>query len=79
MRRNRLFLHFPLSHLQYIKHFIDDFLHELLLHLPFKHEQVPIIGLMLPVTASTCQCGTNELSGSGLQPHSAGSDMLVSI
>ena len=25
MRRNHLFLHFPLSHLQYIKNFIDDF------------------------------------------------------
>ena len=42
MRRNHLFSHFPLSHLQYAKHFIDDFLHEQLVHLPFEYEQVAI-------------------------------------
>ena len=79
MRRNHLFLHFPLSHLQVTKHFIDGFLHEQLLHLPFKHEQVDIISLIISVTASPCQCDASELSGSGFQPHSIGSDMLVSI
>ena len=79
MRRNHLFLHFSLSFRLYTKHFIDDFLHEQLLHLPFEHEQVAIIGLMLSVTASSCQCGKNELSVSGSQPHSIGSRMLVSI
>ena len=53
MRRNHLFLHFPLSHLQYTKYFIDDFLHEQLLHLPIEHEQLSIIGLMLSVTSSS--------------------------
>ena len=43
-----------------------------LLHLPFKHEQVAVIGLMLSVTALSCQCGTNEPAGSGFQPHSIG-------
>ena len=56
---------FPLSHLQYTKHFIDDFLHGQLLHLPFEHEQVAIIGLMLSMTAWSCQCSTNEPSKSG--------------
>ena len=79
MRRNHLFLHFPLSHLQYAKYFIDDFLHEQLLHLPFEHEQLSIIGLMLSVTTSSCQCGASEPSGSGFQPHLIGSGMLVSI
>ena len=79
MRRNRLFLPFPLSHLQYTKYFIDNFLHEQLLHLPFEHEQLFVIGLMLSVTTSSCQCGTNEPSGTGFQPHSIGSGMLVSI
>ena len=77
--RNYLFLHFTLSQLQFTKHFIDDFLHKQLLHLPFEHEQVAIIGLMLSVTVSSCQCGTNEPSGSGFQPHLIGSGMLVSI
>ena len=36
-----------ISHLLYTKHFFDDFLHEQLMHLPFEHEQVAIIGLML--------------------------------
>ena len=79
MKRNHLFSHSPLSHLQYARHFIDDFLHEQLLHLPFEHEQVAIIGLMLSVTASSCQCGTNEKSESDFQPRSIGSGMLVSI
>ena len=79
MRRNHLFLNFPLSHLQYTKHFIDDFLHEQTPHLPFEREQVAIIGLMLSMTASSYQCGTNEPSGSVFQPHSIGSGMLVSI
>ena len=78
MRRNHLFLQFPLSHFQYTEHFIDDFLHEQLLHLPFEHEQVAIIGL-LSVTAMPYQCGTNEPSGSSFQLHSIGSGMLVSI
>ena len=43
MRRDHLLLHYPLSGLQYTKHFIDDFLHEQLLHLPFEHEQIAII------------------------------------
>ena len=69
MRRNHLFLHFPLSYLQYTKHFIDDFQHKQFLQLPFEHEQVkPIIDLMLSVTASSCQCGTNEWTGSGFPP-----------
>ena len=79
MRRNHLFLQFPLSHLQYIKHFIGDFLRKQLLHLPIEHEQVAIIGLMLSVTASSCQCGTKEPSESAFQLHSIRSDMLVSI
>ena len=78
MKRDHLFLRFPLSHLQYTKHFID-FLHKQLLHLPFKHKQVAIIGLMLSVTASSYQCGANELSVSGFQLNSIGSSMLVSI
>ena len=41
-------------------------------HLPFEHEKVAIIGLMLSVTTSSCQCGTNEPSGNGFQPHSIG-------
>ena len=72
MRRNNLFSHFPLSHLKHTKHFIDDFLYDQLLHLPFEHEQVAVIGLMLSVTTLSCQCGTNELAGSGFQPHSIG-------
>ena len=79
MRRNHFFLHFLLSHLQYTKHSIDDFLHEQLLPLTFRHEEIAIIGLMLSVTASSCQCGTNEPSGSGFQPHAIGSGILVSI
>ena len=76
MRRNNLFLHFLLADLQYTKHYIDF---EQLLHLPFEHEQVAIIALMLSVTAWSCQCGTNEPLGSGFQPHLVGSRMLVSI
>ena len=79
MRKYHLFLHFILSYFQYTKHVIDDFLHEQLLHLRFEHDQVYIIGLMLSITASYCQCGTNELSGSSFQPHSIGWSMLVSI
>ena len=76
MRRNHLLLHFPLSHLQNTKHFIDDFLHE---QLPLEHEQVAIIGLMLSVKASSCQFGTNEPPGKSFQTHSIGSGMLLSI
>ena len=44
-----------------------------------EHEQVAIIGLMLSMKALSCQCGTNEPSGSGFQAHSIGSGTLVSI
>ena len=78
MRRNNLFLHYPLSHLHYTKYFADDFLHDELLHLPFELMQNAIIGLVLSVTASSCQCSPNEPSRSGFQLHSIGSGMLVS-
>ena len=55
------------------------FLREQLLHLPFEHEQVGIIGLVLSVTTSSCQRGTNELSGSGFQPSFDLSSILVLI
>ena len=45
----------------------------------FKHKQVAIIGLMLSVTASSCEHGTNEQLESGCQPHPTGSGMVVSI
>ena len=38
-----------------------------------------VIGLKLYVTASSCQCGTNEPSGCGFQAHSVGSGILASI
>ena len=76
MRRNHLFLYFPLSHFQYTKHFIDDFLRKQLL---FEHEKVAIICLMFSATVTSCQCGTNEPSRSGFQTHSIGSGMLISI
>ena len=48
MRRNHLFLHFPLSHWQYTKNFIDDSLHKHLLHLPLMLSVIGVI-LVLPV------------------------------
>ena len=72
-------LTFPLSHLECAKHFVHYFLHDQLLHLLFEYGQDAIIGLMVSVTASSWQCGTNEPSGSGFQHHSIGSGMLDSI
>ena len=63
MRRNHLFLLFLLSHLQYTKHFTDDFYMSSYCIYPLNIKQIAIIGLMLSVTALSCQCGTNELSG----------------
>ena len=79
MRRNHLFLLFLLSHLQYTKHFTDDFYMSSYCIYPLNIKQIAIIGLMLSATAWSCRCGTNELSGSGFQSHSIGSVMLVSI
>ena len=79
IQHNHFILHFPLSHLRYIKHFIEDFLHEQLLHSPFEHEHVAITSFILSVTASSCHRGINEMSGSHFQPHSIGSGIFISI